>query len=288
MGKMIGNPQFYRLWEDGRYTEALEQSLEPRKSKRERISDFLFGSRTERTTTLAAAGLSVGDFIYDYLRIDPVVVEGINFARAEEIDSIFAFSHFAKNIDADSVGEISQLQGYVAEKMLAMELTAKGHEVQFPETSNEPGWDLLVDGEKFQVKNLSEPRGVYEHLQKYPDIPVYVNADLADTFAGHRNVYIAESIHHEEIVSKTRETIILGQELQDFEIPLVTALASTATNVKGLMKGESNLKHTVLNIVTDTASRSAGGLLGQYTGATVGLMLFGPAGVIVLGAAGAF
>ncbi|MFA9560350.1 hypothetical protein ACERII_23815 [Evansella sp. AB-rgal1] len=282
------NNEFYKLWKEKRYKDALHQPIEPPKSKEEKLSHFLFGNNSERTTTFTVATLSIGDFLYDYIRIDPTVIEAVDFARSDNIDSIFSFSEFSVGMDVDSVGDISQLQGYVAEKMLAMELTAKGHEVEFPEESNEPGWDILVDGEKFQVKNLSDPSGVYEHLNKYPEYPVYVNADLGETFAGNPNVFIAENIHHEEIVSLTKEQLILGQELQDFEIPLLTLLVSSAINVKGLMKKESDIKNTVTNIITDTASRSLGGYVGQYGGSLAGGVLFGPAGVIVIGGAGAF
>ncbi|AXF57325.1 hypothetical protein DT065_15835 [Salicibibacter kimchii] len=249
---------------------------------------MFFGNNQERNATFGITGLSTGDFLFNYIQIDPNVVEGIDFARSEELDSIFAFSQFAQTIDLNATGDISQMQGYVAEKLLAMELTAKGHEVQFPEASNEPGWDLLVDGEKFQVKNLSEPAGVYEHLNTYPDIPVYVNADLADTLAGHPNVYIADNIHHEEVVSMTEHNLYLGQELTNFNVPLFSALVSTAVNVHHYFKNDSDVQHTVMNIATDTASRSAGAYVGQYVGSTAGAMLFGPAGVVVLSAAGAF
>ncbi|WP_227938283.1 hypothetical protein [Alkalihalobacillus deserti] len=284
----IKNNRFYQLWEERKYKEALEQPVEGTSTKKERISALLFGSDKERNTTLAVGGISVGDFLYDYIRIDPHVVEAIDFARSDQIDSIFAFSEFSKGIDPNSVENISQMQGYVAEKMLAMELTAKGHEVSFPTASNEPGWDILVDGEQFQVKNLSDPSGIYEHLSKYPDIPVYINADLAHHFEGNSSVYIAENIHHQEIVQMTKEHIVLGQELQDFEIPLITALVSTVVNVKGLVKKESDIKHTISNIVTDTVTRSVGGYVGQYSGAIAGGLLFGPAGVIVMSGAGAF
>lgn len=281
------NNQFYQYWKEKRYHDALNQPIEAPKSKEEKLSNFLFGNNKERTTTLAVGAISIGDFLYDYIRIDPTVVEAVDFARSDSIDSIFSFSQFSMGIDVDSVGDISQIQGYVAEKMLAMELTAKGHDVQFPEASNEPGWDILVDGEKFQVKNLSDPSGVYEHLNKYPEYPVYVNADLADTFAGNPNVFIAENIHHEEIVALTKDQLTLGQELQDFEIPMITLLVSSAVNVRGLMKKESDLKNTVTNIITDTATRSFGGYVGQYGGSVAGGLLFGPAGVIVVGGAGA-
>jgi len=284
----IHNQKFYQYWKECRYRDALAEPINEQTTKQERLSTMFFGNKNERNTTLAISGLSAGDFIYDYVRIDPTVVDGINFARTDDLDSIFAFSQFAQSINLDVAGDISQMQGYVAEKLLAMELTAKGHEVQFPEVSNQAGWDLLVDGEKFQVKNLGDSSGVYDHLSTYPDIPVYVNADLAETFKDNPNVFIAENIHHEEIVSMTTEQLYLGQELTNFEVPLFSALVSTAVNVHHFYKKESDVQHTIGNIVTDTASRSAGGYMGQLVGSAAGAMLFGPAGVVILSGTGAF
>lgn len=284
----IHNRKFYQYWKERRYREAFTEPINAPTTKQDRLSSMFFGDKNERNTTVAISGLSAGDFLYDYIRIDPTVVDGINFARMDNIDSIFAFSQFAHSIDLDTVGDISQIQGYVAEKLLAMELTAKGHEVEFPELSNQAGWDLLIDGEKFQVKNLADPSGVYEHLNKYPDIPVYVNADLAETFNDHPNVFIADNINHEEVISMTTHQLYLGQELTDFDVPLFSALVSTAVNVHHFYKKESDIQHTIANILTDTASRSAAGYMGQLIGSAAGAMLFGPAGVVILSGTGAF
>ena len=55
---------------------------------------------------------------------------------------------------------MAQLQGDVAEQMLTAELQARGHDVECPEESNNPGLGLLVDGQRFQVKSLANLDGV--------------------------------------------------------------------------------------------------------------------------------
>ena len=61
--------------------------------------------------------------------------------RSEDIDGILDFSYFAKqqlDIAPEALqGLISQLQGYVAEQMVPHHLEAQGHDVTFPETSNQ-------------------------------------------------------------------------------------------------------------------------------------------------------
>ncbi|MES7204569.1 hypothetical protein U6Q21_12390, partial [Cutibacterium acnes] len=179
------------------------------------------------------------------------------------------------------------LQGYVAEQMLAAELQAKGHDVEFPETSNNPGWDILVDGQPFQVKNLANPDGVREHLEKYPDIPVYVNEELAPYFEGNPSVYVS-SISREEVLEATTTTLAHAEDLLDLEIPWIAAGVSSLYNLKRVWKDDVSLNQAVFNVVSDTASRVILGALGQKAGVVAGTMLFGPAGGIAGAMFGAY
>lgn len=285
---VIRNDRFKQLWARKQYKEALREPLEGKPPGADPLRSFLFGNREELQQTAAVGTASVGEFLYDYLRLNPMVAEGIDFARSDDLSSLFAFSQFAKTVDTSvDTGDIAQMQGYVAERMVAAELQARGHEVEFPDTSNNAGWDLLVDGEPFQVKNLGSPQGVYEHLEKYPDIPVYVNEELAGSFADNPMVY-ATSVSHAEVVENTKQTLQIGADMTDFEIPWISAMVSTGFNVRKLLHDELKLREAVLHVLSDTASRAVLGAAGQYAGSAVGLVLFGPAGALVGSGVGAF
>ncbi len=121
---------------------------------------------------VAYAGLTLSDFLYDYIRIDPEVVRGVEFARAGDVDSVLSFARFA-DTKADLTGASldglhSELQGYVAEQIEAHHLIAQGHDVLFPDTANNPGWDLKVDGHPFQIKCLNDSGGVLETFAPLP------------------------------------------------------------------------------------------------------------------------
>jgi hypothetical protein len=181
---VINNKRFCDYWNKGMITEALNCPLEEQPKSNNKLQTMLFGTREQMKQTGVISGISAGEFIYDYVMINPTVVEGLDFARTEDLSSLFSLSQFASGIDTSVLsGDMAQIQGYVAEQMLAVELQAKGYDVEFPETSNNPGWDILIDGQPFQVKNLADPAGVNEHLERYPDIPVYVNEELA-TYRG--------------------------------------------------------------------------------------------------------
>jgi hypothetical protein len=76
------------------------------------------------------------------------------------------------------VGALSSLKGYVAERVVAAELVMQGHDVSFPDASNQPGWDLMVDGHEFQIKCFEHVSGLSDHFERY-NFPVIANAELA-------------------------------------------------------------------------------------------------------------
>lgn len=155
--KGIKNEQFWNLWRQKNYEEALSCSVVPTvASKEQRVRNLLFGGKKQIQETVAISTISVGEFFYDFIMLDHMAVEGIDFAREEDLSHLFSLSEFAKTVDTTSLtGDMAQLQGYVAERMIGSELQARGHDVEFPATSNQAGYDLLVDGEPFQVKKFN-------------------------------------------------------------------------------------------------------------------------------------
>ena len=77
-----------------------------------------------------------------------------NSSRSADVDSVLSFARFA-DTKADLSGASldglhSELQGYVAEQLAAEHLQAHGHDVVFPDSANNPGWDISVDGHRFR------------------------------------------------------------------------------------------------------------------------------------------
>ena len=294
MGKFITNDRIDCLLRQGLVEEALQEPVKQYDPRRHGVAGFV-NSRGNRQMPLAEdgayAGLTLGDFLYDYIRIDPEVVRGVEFARAADVDSVLSFARFA-DTKADLSGASldglhSELQGYVAEQIEAHHLIAQGHDVLFPDTANNPGWDLKVDGHPFQVKCLADSGGVLEHLHRYPDIPVIVNAELADQVGNHAGVYVDPALHHDAVLHATEETLDRGQDLADFEIPWISVAVSGAFNLYYMITNDTDLQAMLTCTATDALGRAIGGAAGKYAGAAAGLVLFGPAGAIVVGVLGA-
>jgi hypothetical protein len=249
--------------------EALNRPI--RASSRQKRAASLLSGETKTITAI-----TFGDLIYDVVRIDPTVVEAADFARAADLSDIPSFVTFADSLSnrpsLSLSGDISQIQGYVAEQLVAYSLRSQGAEVELPSTSNQAGYDLIVNGTQFQVKCLASPSGVTEHLEKNPHIPVFVNEELASKFEGDPRVIPVEGIRHDEIRRMTEESIEAGVDVLDFSVPLITAAIMAGKNGLALLKKTTTPRSAAENFSLDVSSRSAGSAAG---GALTGAALWG-------------
>lgn len=246
----------------------LERAIEPSASRRAWLVQLLSGD------TSAYASLTAGDLLYDAFRIDPGAIAAIDFARAADLSDILGLSRFSADLSAlgsDAfAGNLAQLQGYVAERCAAATLQAQGADVEFPRLSTQPGWDLLVNGEPFQVKCLANPSGVEEHLARYPEIPVIANVELADSFAGDERVIPLSGLSHSEVMESTQGMLDGAADLIDLEIPLITGAVVAGRAALAMLRRESD----PLSALAAASMSGVGGVTGGTVGAaTVGAAL---------------
>tara|TARA_Y100000310_G_scaffold207240_1_gene207702 strand:+ start:962 stop:1480 length:519 start_codon:yes stop_codon:yes gene_type:complete len=157
-----------KLNETDNLEELLDTEAFPRESK-DKIRDLL--NNENSTSDISYAGLTFGDFIYDALRVNPLVIKGVDFSRSADLGNVFKFSLFSEDIadlsGSSLAGNINQMKGFVGERYVGQQLQSSGHEVEYPDNPNNPGYDLIVDGQPFQVKTTLDASLVQEHLDKY-------------------------------------------------------------------------------------------------------------------------
>ncbi len=272
-------------------TDNLEELLETEvfsKDANDKLKELL--NNESSASDLSFAGLTFGDFIYDALRVNPLVIEGADFARSVDLGSVFKFSLFSEDIadltGRSFTGNIDQIKGYVGEKYVAQHLQSSGHEVEFPATSNNRGFDLFVDGKPFQVKTTIKKAQVQEHLDEYPQIPVFVNEEIAPEFAGNPMVYPVPSFYESKMEELTKSSIDSGSELLDFEILTISTAVAAGRQVFRLYNGSTDLKNGSINFGYDVVGYAGGAKLGSIILATTG-SLFAPFAVVVGGLFGA-
>lgn len=244
---------------------------------------------------ILVGSLTLGDIVYYAAAIDPTVLKAADFSRTEDLSNIFNFGAFANRASALSsvshMGIENNLRGYVAEQLVAARLVEQGCQVTFPDTSNNPGFDLLVDGKEFQVKCLSGLSGLREHFETYPDMPVLTNADLASAISDFGEswvdkVFFVEGYDFESTNFITKTALESGAAIGEMAVPILAIAVSAARNIHGWWRGSLPLKDLPFEIVMRSAIKGSLATAGGFAGNTIGLLVFGPAGAVVFGGVG--
>lgn len=256
-----------------------------------RLRRLLFPGEGATLDTAAVAVMTVGDILYCAAAIDPTVIAAADFSRAAEIDGPVEFAVFAHNVKqldpAGYAGAESNLSGYVAEQVVAAQLVAQGHQVSFPETSNQQGWDLMVDGHPFQVKCYEDASSLGQHFAVNPDIPVLANAELAGKVSGEYadRVYFVEGYSHATVREVTDSSLDAGADMFSPDVPVFALAVSAVRNLIGVQRGRVTGAQAVEQVLIDGSMRMGLAAIGGYAGTAIGLLVFGPAGALVFSAA---
>ncbi|MGO7922116.1 hypothetical protein ACC755_23460 [Rhizobium ruizarguesonis] len=247
------------------------------------------------TEMVAVAALSAGDMLYNAVSIDPMILAAADFSRSEDLGDIFQFGAFAERIGSMSstaaAGAENNLRGYVSEQLVAARLTEIGHVVSFPETSNNAGFDLVVDGVPFQVKCLKSLEGLREHFSKYPDMPVYANAELSEAVIDSgaewaKLVFYVDGFDREIADLIMATSMEAAEALGDLNVPYFAMTVSSARNLYRVWRGRVPLSDLPFSVVMDASVKGGLSTIGALSGKALGLLAFGPAGALVLGGVG--
>lgn len=273
----------------------LKYAAAAKDQKADLLEGVLSTSRGDVMEMATVAGLSAGDILYNAVSIDPMVLAAADFSRAEDIGDIFQFGVFAERIgsmaSAAAAGAGNNLRGYVSEQLVATRLVEAGHVVSFPETSNNAGFDLIVDGVQFQVKCLQSLDGLRKHFDKYPDMPVYVNSELAQAVVDSgaewaRLVYYVDGFDREIADMIMTTSLEAAEALGDLNIPYFAMTVSSARNLYRVWRGRTPLSDLPFSMVMDAGVKGGLATIGTLSGKALGVLAFGPAGALVLASVG--
>lgn len=247
----------------------------------------------------AISMLTVGELLYLVNSLDHRVLAAADFSRVEDLSSSTAFAAFAHKIDMMSaksrLGAESNLEGYVAEQVVAARLIDHGHVVEFPSRSNEAGWDLSVDGVKFQVKNASDLGLLDRHFEKGYDYPVLANSEVAELLATARTegnlpewadqVHFVEGFSSDAVGTLTEETLSAGDGMLHASVPVFAVTLAAVRQIWRYQQGEVTASQAATEVLINGSIGSSLIVAGNYAGVAIGLLVFGPAGAVVMGAA---
>jgi hypothetical protein len=248
--------------------------------------------------TAGIGALTLGELLYNIHALDPSVLQAADFSRVADLADPANFAAFAHQIEAladgSKLGAISNLKGYVAERVVASRLVDQGHIVSFPDHANQAGWDLEVDGIPFQIKNAADLGLLERHFEHY-DYPVLANAEVADLLAQAKaqgalpawadQVHFVEGYSQHDVQEVVDHSLAAGEGMLHPHVATFAMLLNAVRNVDRYRSGQMTGSQAVQDIIVNGAVRMGLAVAGNYVGVGIGLLVFGPAGAVVLGSA---
>jgi hypothetical protein len=232
-----------------------------------------------RTAGLGAAldGAIVGMTAAEaFSHIDADFLHAIQFSTAEHLSSLpsidsYVEAHFFDAPTGSAEGWLHRLEGYVGEQKAAIALEKAGHIVHFAPTANQQAWDLVVDGQPWQVKEGIELGGVKDALAHHAHIPIATGTDLAGQLKDPM-VHGLHALDHDAIAATTKES--LGGVKDGFhpglKVPIVTIALSSWREYKLLRDDKTTFERALKSVAIDTVGVGAGMAVGAKVGAVAG------------------
>lgn len=188
------------------------------------------------------------------------------------------------NTPEEMQGVINNVKGILGEFEAQEYFESLGYDAPIAENLFNPGFDIgLFDNEELvdvvQIKTTDNPEFIYNHLDKYPDIPVYATSDVYHKMDPHDNLEMLpfSSSHIEARIDDTFDNIDSLDTLEMGNIVeggLYALIFSSALN--GFVLSDNGLSSEQFGrIATRTTIKTIG--------AGIGASLFGPGGMLGLG-----
>ena len=234
---------------------------------------------------------------HQYMQVDDYMYEGVSRISGEQIDNFSDLSSkikgYAHNSGGLTEGVLNKLKGHIAEEHVAEHLKSAGATVDWPETSNQEGWDLLLNGSKIQVKLVEDVgSSLTEHFKEHSDIAVVIPSDAKnipntafyfDPSEGIKSltdflkespenaVIVDHSLLHENLTESVEQgTDFLGGNMDLAHFPFITALFSSFREIRLLRKNHTKILSSIKNVALDVTGTGIGLKAGATTGIIVG------------------
>lgn len=242
-----------------------------------------------------------GSIVHKHMAVDENIYEGIGKMAGEKFGSFADLSSKVETYEHSlwtglSDGTLSKVGGHVGESAVADHFNRAGIDVQWPDTSNQEGWDLLLNGHEVNPKTIKNVNQLSDHFDKYPDIPAVVPGDAENIpddavefdpsegtdemmeaiASGQEELVIVDTeLSHEEVMEQTADATdaLLGDALGDSltgGVPLVTLAISGWREAKLQSGDKTDLKSSAKNLLLDAGGTGGGAAAGAKGGAALG------------------
>lgn len=247
--------------------------------------------------------------VHQWLHPDAQVLEAMRQATHHEVATSLDLWHEVRenHYHLQSESSLVNWRGHVGEHEVADQLHSwLGDRVRLEAVSNHPGSDLSIDGRDYNVKVTADYDNVGpEHLARYPDTPIILNADAANIPSGALSVdlshpfdpaildghavIVADGLSLSGIENSLGDSfgdVIGGHldigDLQDAGIPVLGSVIRVVRSgvrenrLRGVHGDSGRMVKNIATDVTVTGSTVATGVVaGHVIGATVDVLTGG-------------
>ncbi len=255
------------------------------------------------------ATLSIGDLLYDYLRVDPEVVKTLDIIHPNDDISnpILAgwykktkmdfFSENSKNPEKAFEGHENRDFGYSAERYFGQQFQNQGSEVTYPASLNNPGFDLKVNGIEIQSKvgssNLIDKHFEKYPSEKYPERLVVTNTEAAEEYIKRHPVNIDKIIDggpikdiKDQYYNSSNSAKEIFNDEEFFSLPIAESISigliiSVTKNTYKFIQDKKTFSEALVDSGIDAASRAGTIVISAATGGfIISALSGGPYGII--------
>lgn len=296
-------------------------TIQSREKTEKSNTDVLFPDGPSSDMSAVIEGLAQGAWIgldvsRNLLQIDEHVYEAMGNLAGEQFNTIGDLRQYLSSWESVELGKalpldaVNKLKGHLAESIVAQHLEDYGVEVEMPDISNQPGYDIVLNGEYFvNVKAVSDFSSVVDHLEKYPGIPVIVPEDMAgipsdaiylnatdsieklaeEIGLGGTNIVMVDDKLSNEALTEQTETVgdvLLGNPDVYSAIPVITVALSGYRELRLIMEQKTNLPNSLKNFGLDMTGTGGGSMAGMIIASTVTDIFLPGVGTVIFGIGG--
>lgn len=284
-----------RLFRQGHLQTQVRTAVAPERSSDLDAADAVMrdvlgepGTTNQQLELLGYTGLGAAEFAWSHMTIDPDVVKAAAFSSTTPIENSsdlvrYLSDHYETLTGAAKEGFANRLLGYVGEQKAAALLESQGHYVQIAAESNQPVWDLLVDGHQANIKTVADIESVEAAAAQHIDTTFFVPHDAVGHATG--NIHALPGFDHQSIADSLNHAfdVVSGEAaFQAFlhHIPIVTVAFVSYRQIQDVRAGQS-LSRAIAHGAFEVVGRATGAMVGGKVGGTIGVSIFGPPGLTV-------
>jgi hypothetical protein len=234
-------------------------------------------------------------YAWTWAHVDHHLFDAVQQMTHETCNSVADLGTIIKDWDSVSSltgasdGLVENVKGHMGEWLAADHLQHAGHAIEMPWASNNPAFDLKVDGQVFNLKTTKDAASALrDHFADHPDVPVILphdaahipvdavhfdpthGLDIASLHEAGASVVVDDALSNADALQSAHEGLDVGAGDVHLHVPWVTMAVSAFHEGKLLLAGSTEMSRAAKNVAVTTVAVGGAGALGAKGGALIG------------------